>query len=257
MTVKKVYTLDKMEVSGKRQDTDLEIASEDFGEEICNPCLFDAKHVSAVGFCKTCDDYMCVKCLQIHMIPRPSRNHILLDKAHRPRAASGMRKSTCTIICPDHHDKVIEFFCPAHNAVLCGFCAVLKHKSCDNIYISDVTDSFKDSKEYKRLVDTLNLLHIDIKTISTDVKETLSSVIKTSQSALSQYRQFRKEIKDFLDTKEEELIHATDKMIEDDRTDLQETANEMYCLGTKTCVFLKQLKSMEDELRDLFVTSKL
>lgn len=252
-----LYISGKLEVSGKRQCLDNK--TEEHVKQLCYPCCCDGKNVPAVGFCNTCEDYLCENCFKVHKIPRPCKNHILLQMANMPQFSMERRKPkiVCSIICPDHKEKVIEFFCPAHNVVLCGVCAVSTHKACDNVYVPDIAEGYRDSTEFKTFVDSLCRLEHDLQNLSTNITETISSLAKTRETTLQEVRQFRMEINDYLEKREQELILKTKKMHEVDTDQLQEIAAETFFLKYETSDLLKQLHSKTIKISDLFVTSKL
>lgn len=185
--------------------------------------------------------FLCAKCFKIHTMPLPSRNHVLIDKASMHQSALKARnsKNMCTIICPNHNDRVIEFYCTAHNSLLCGICAVMKHKLCENVYIPDVADKYK---EFKLLVDALCRLKKDIGIFSINIKETCSLLTETRKTILLNIRQFRNEINGYLDKKEEKLSVAIKKMEQQDTALLTEIAAELHRLKTTTSDYRKQLK---------------
>lgn len=237
-----------MEIPSRKQDK--------YEETLCDPCGSDGERISAEGFCTTCGDFLCADCFEVHTIPRPSRNHILLDKANMPSYKKRKPKSTCTVICGNHHDKVVDFFCPAHNTVFCTACANGSHKLCELMYIPDVADDYRDSKEFGELVVLLNRLERDIDILSAHTKTALKSLKQSGQSVLREIRQFRREFNNYLDEKERELIDVTKKMAQADSTQLQDIDDEMDRLKHKTVLFKEQLASVDTKTSDLFVTSK-
>lgn len=247
-----------MEVPGRFQDPDLQKGSQSDFSECCFPCENEGKHVPAHGFCETCNHNLCAVCFQVHTIPIPCKNHILLVKSTIAKTKNLKSKKApvsnpCTIRCPDHHERIMEFFCSGHNKVECSVCAVLKHKLCSLAYIPDIAKGYEDSREYKNLVGKINGLQTDITALSADVRKNISTLPKSAETAIEELRKFKIEINEFLDKKEKELIKATRVFVNEDSSVLHSLVSEVDSLKAEISEITKQFKSTKQATSDLFV----
>lgn len=250
-----------MEVPGRQKDPYLEKGSEEDVFETCLPCEVDGKHIPADGFCESCDHYLCTDCFRAHTVPLPCKNHRLLDAKEMPR---GKRlkppkvtiEKQCTSKCPDHEGKITEFFCPVHDSVICGVCAVVNHRACKVDYIPDIAEGYKDSAEFKDLIESFGKLLTDVTVLKTAVAENISAETKSSESVVCEIRQYKGKVISFLDGKEDELILSTKQMLENDTSSLQKLDDELHILKTKITDSMEQLTSKNIEISDLFVTGK-
>lgn len=85
-------------------------------------------------FCFDCHEFMCQKCVDLH-------KHFKVTRQHRTVSVSGMEnlekqvtELSRNIICPEHTDKTLEFYCETDNKPLCVVCATVSHKKCNNIH---------------------------------------------------------------------------------------------------------------------------
>lgn len=256
-----------MEVSGRKPHAEIQKSSQSDVCEFCLPCENAGEKVPAKGFCETCEHYLCATCFSAHTIPLPCRNHVLLNentmakrKTTKARKVRETKKDKitqpCSIRCHEHNHKVIDFFCLTHNVVVCGICAVQKHKPCNVNYIPEVAEGYKDTTEYKTLLNNMDELQTDVTTLYSDVEENISSLPNLVETVLEDIRAFRKKINKHLIKKENELILAVQSMEREDSGLLQNLFSDINCLKAETSACIEQLKSTENTVSDLFVTSK-
>ena len=104
------------------------VGSEDLDQLKCQPCLDDGNLREAVGMCIDCQDYLCAQCFKIHTLPKPMRNHQLLDKEQMLQSQIRTSpKDVCTEMC-SVHEKDCKIVIKAQNvsgsAPRCPFCDI-------------------------------------------------------------------------------------------------------------------------------------
>jgi len=125
----------------------------------CQICIEGGHAVEADAFCTVCTEFMCSGCSNVHRRSKVTRNHHQLDKEHMP-SKDTVKKAHENLSehCEKHPRELIKYFCPVHQALLCGDCIVLDSHTCKLESILNVSVSFKDSgvyKDIKLLVDKL------------------------------------------------------------------------------------------------------
>ena len=211
-----------MEVGGKKPDTDLLKSSDRESTRQCEPCGTDGKRLAAEGYCLTCKDYLCEACYKAHTVPKPCRNHVLLDKSQMPHDTSDpkaqVKQSPCTSHCTNHPEEIVKFFCQSHNSVLCGVCAVPERKACDVQYIPDLkcVQSYNESGEYRDLIDRLKALEKGAQVCISDVGKHEPHNDERVKAALDDICKFRREMNAYLDSREETLLIIAKRMKEED-----------------------------------------
>lgn len=252
-----------MEVPGKRLDPDHLKSSDEKPLTYCQPCQSDGKRLPAEGYCKTCGEYLCKECFSIHTKPSPLKHHVLLGKSSLQQhsssgGAASTKSSVVTIGCPDHKEEIVKFFCPSHDSVLCGVCAVLSHKTCAVEYIPDskFAQKYKDSEQYNGITESLDKLDSDISACLIDVSENVVCVKEKKTKAVSDIRNFRKEINRYLDQQEQVLLDTVLAMQIEDQPALQNIAKNLDLLKRKVMETKHKLQSLEAENNNLFVVSK-
>ena len=252
-----------MQVGGKKPDKDLWESSDNHSSSpvLCQPCSNGGNFLPAHGYCKTCIEYLCKTCYTAHTIPSPLRHHVLLDKSRMPNTAPtsyrNTKQSVCTLPCPDHADKFIEYLCPVHDSVVCGVCAVLKHKPCAVEYIPDldIALTYKDSAEYKQICVDLDMMHKDATASIDYVKKINESIGDELQPAVEDIRIFRKEMNAYLNKREEELLRKGVQLEREERDLTNELSKDLTSVKVDIERSTDKLTSLEGAACNLFAAS--
>ena len=251
-----------MEVGGKKPDTDLLKSSDRESTRQCEPCGTDGKRLAAEGYCLTCKDYLCEACYKAHTVPKPCRNHVLLDKSQMPHDTSDpkaqVKQSPCTSHCINHPEEIVKFFCQSHNSVLCGVCAVLEHKACDVQYIPDLkcVQSYNESGEYRDLIDRLKALEKGAQVCISDVGKHEPHNDERVKAALDDICKFRREMNAYLDSREETLFITAKRMKEEDQSIRNDLVQNLQTLQLEFQHSRNKLDNLQNGTSDLFVASK-
>ncbi|XP_060579878.1 uncharacterized protein LOC132736704 [Ruditapes philippinarum] len=150
--------------------------------------------------------------LKHHTRPKPSRNHILLDKDAMPMQpiTVDINMDTITDKCTKHRDKSLEFYCNNHEAVACYVCVTLEHKQCKVDYIPDVSGNLSD--EFIKLSKKMEML---IKKYESNIRRAEAATKQLDQShgnVVDEIKLFRKEINAYLDQMESVMMQEADNL---------------------------------------------
>ena len=100
-----------------------QVSDEDHGFP-CSPCSKEGKNVAAIKYCVECDENMCKKCLNDHNKFAAMKGHQLLDKVKTPGGTTiELPSQRC-----ENHGKLIDVYCPGHDAVGCSTCMNIEHR---------------------------------------------------------------------------------------------------------------------------------
>ncbi|XP_071124150.1 uncharacterized protein [Mytilus edulis] len=117
----------------------------------CQPCREQGQNVSAEFWCTECEEALCENCKSLHKSFKLSRNHNVSElptisvnqSSDKPKdqADNGEDKR---VICDEHHDKYLEYFCIKHDKPCCILCKRQYHRDCCEVEkIDDVIDESK------------------------------------------------------------------------------------------------------------------
>jgi hypothetical protein len=77
-----------------------------------------------------CEEELCPECTEHHTALKATRNHHVVDLKLKQSYASLIKKSS--LVCEQHKDCDVEYFCVDHDEICCRECLDKTHKSCVN-----------------------------------------------------------------------------------------------------------------------------
>ncbi|XP_045188165.2 transcription intermediary factor 1-alpha-like [Mercenaria mercenaria] len=240
-----------MEVSGRTKSN-----QEDGKENIlCQPCHGDGDNVPAEGYCETCHEYFCSSCLKFHRKQSVSKNHVIKSKDEMPRVK--IQTDPCSELCAFHHTEIVKFYCQGHNSVGCGDCMVLEHKSCKVQLVSDVSGNYGNSDELEQIKRKIEDLRKDISASKHEIKRSLQVVEDVKIKIIKDIKSYRREMNNYLDRVETELIQEVEKLNAYDVSQQSQFLDECKTMENEISDFQDKLDNHMDKINELFVTAKL
>ncbi|XP_045170797.2 uncharacterized protein LOC123533224 [Mercenaria mercenaria] len=124
---------------------------------LCEPCLYVETEIEAVGFCSTCAECLCSKCVVEHRKAKTTRNHSIQQNSI-PENIEIIQAMNEMMTCPVHREMKIAYRCDDHGVCVCTVCRVDTHRNCDSVYeiaktmqaektLIDIRESFAKVKE--------------------------------------------------------------------------------------------------------------
>jgi len=160
----------------------------------CEPCIEGGKSVAADAYCTVCNEFMCSGCSNAHRWSKLSRNHHQLDKENMPTTANVEEvHENLSEHCEKHPRELIKYFCPEHQALLCGDCVALDQHMCKLEAIANAAIKFKDSSAYK-------YIQTHIRQLANDACQTTLAVEKKAMDVDNSERKDKTEVLDFQST---------------------------------------------------------
>lgn len=209
----------------------------------------------AVGYCQTCAEYLCKTCFDVHLVPKPSRNHVLLGENEMPMERGNVEDKTGSELdsafeaCEKHAQEVIKFYCAEHELFCCGSCVALEHRACGNVeYLLEVSGRFLKSKEYKDLETDIDTLLDNTGSFKSQIIEFAEKNETQSNQALATLEQFRETLNSNMDLLEEKTTMQIQKSNERNAEMVENSKSISDSIE-------KELKDIKDELSS-FQTTK-
>ena len=102
---------------------------------ICDPC--QSRHITntSVSWCMECEEELCAECTKFHTSLKIARNHHVVELKLKT-SYSSLLKRPC-LLCEQHADCEVEYFCVDHDELCCRDCLAKTHKSCANTMSMD------------------------------------------------------------------------------------------------------------------------
>ncbi|XP_045191525.1 uncharacterized protein LOC123548384 [Mercenaria mercenaria] len=243
-----------MEVSGRRQD-DQSHAKD--GEVFCQPCSSDGDWLVAKGYCTNCNEFFCAACLKFHRKQSATRNHVILEGKVMPKSPAPVADvEYCSDLCAKHNNEIVKFYCISHDTVGCGDCMVLEHKVCKVERIQDISNTYFNSPEHRELVGKVRQFLENIEDIKTCIQTAEQDISTTYTQAVADIKTFRKEVNDYLNIVEAEILAELNKRNEEDRKTVSGLEENRQYLQNEIRELEEKLKMQSNKANELFVASK-
>ncbi|XP_060576981.1 uncharacterized protein LOC132734294 [Ruditapes philippinarum] len=236
-----------MEVSGRRGSPDI-IRS-------CQPCKGDGDTVQAEGYCENCNEFICSSCIKAHRKLAGTKNHVIKSKDEMPTVLS-TQSAPCTELCDVHMNEIVKFYCQDHDSVGCGDCMVLEHTSCKVQLVSDVSCNYDNGDDLVRIKHRIKHLQKNLDSCKQELKSSLITADEIKITILKEIKTFRKEMDNYLDRVEKDLIQEVEKISASDIAKQQTIQGRCVALNDEIEQFKRKKEQFADNINNLFVTSK-
>ncbi|XP_052098716.1 uncharacterized protein LOC127733385 [Mytilus californianus] len=191
----------------------------------CEPCNLLDKKNSAVQWCISCHERLCLECSSYHRALTATKDHSLIT-TKQYEAILPILTSVETKCC-HHSEKDLEYVCKEHECFCCIICKREKHVDCrkvekieEIISETDLMSELKNmSSRCEHAGDNLSKL-----TYSTDVN--MVNLDKAKNEIFHQMQIHRVKINHALDTIENDIKQEINKSFKTEKNKLQKQRNE-------------------------------
>ena len=173
--------------------------------EICDPCQTRNITKKSVSWCMECEEELCTECTEHHTALKMARNHHVVDLKLKKSYASLLKKSS--LVCEQHKDCDVEYFCVDHDELCCRDCLAKTHKSCVNTISLD--SASKGAKQSQLFFDCQEQL--------TSISQTYKSILKYREENVNGIKDDQQKIKENMKKLKEKLIQRI-KQVEKELT---------------------------------------
>ncbi|XP_053403962.1 uncharacterized protein LOC128558500 [Mercenaria mercenaria] len=250
-----------MEVSGRKpersfKDTVGRSSAEDV-EVFCQPCSSDGDWLVAKGYCENCNEYLCATCLKVHRKQAMSKNHKVLEGEDMPKARmSSMTLNACSELCAKHTNEIMKFYCSTHDVVGCGDCMVLDHKSCKVDRIQDISMNYLNGAEHQELQQKVDQFLQNIEQVKRQIQTNDKSIQQTYIKAVNDVKSFKKEILDYLDKAEADMLAELNKRKRSDEKLISDLKEHEKTMRSNVQELHEKLQLPLNHANELFVAAK-
>ncbi|XP_060553965.1 E3 ubiquitin-protein ligase TRIM45-like [Ruditapes philippinarum] len=250
-----------MEVPGRTQDSSpKDSARKSLSRQrtiFCQPCSSDGDTMVAIGYCQNCNEYLCAVCLKVHRKQAVSRNHIILDGDNMPKVTlPTVTPNACSDICTKHENEIIKYFCMSHDAVGCGDCMIIDHKSCKVDRIQDISTEYFNGTEHQNILKKVEQFVKDMDEIKRELQASEGNMRQAYTQAIKDVKAFKKEIIDYLNKAESEMLEMINERKKKNEMLIQELQQAESSIGRNIREIQTKLQLQVNQANDLFVEAK-
>ncbi|XP_060559301.1 uncharacterized protein LOC132719542 [Ruditapes philippinarum] len=250
-----------MEVPGRTQDSPpKDSAGRSLSGErtiFCQPCSSDGDTIGAIGYCQNCNEYLCAVCLKVHRKQAVSRNHIILDGDNMPKVTiPAVTPNACSDICTKHVNEIVKYFCMSHDAVGCGDCMIIDHKSCKIDRIQDISTEYFNGTEHQNILKKVKQFVKDMDEIKGELQASEGNTRQAYTQAIKDVKAFKKEIIDYLNKAESEMLEMINERKKKNEMMIQELQQAESRIRRNIKEIQTKLQLQVNQANELFVEAK-
>jgi hypothetical protein len=147
-----------------------------------------------------CEEELCPECTEHHTALKATRNHHVVDLKLKQSYASLIKKSS--LVCEQHKDCDVEYFCVDHDEICCRECLDKTHKSCvNNMSLGLASKGAKQSQ-----------LFYDCQEHLTSINQTYKSILKHREENVNGIKDDKAKIKENMKKLKEKLIQRINQV---------------------------------------------
>ena len=167
---------------------------------ICEPCQTRKLTKTSVSWCMECEEELCPECTEHHTALKATRNHHVVDLKLKTSYASLLKRSS--LVCEQHTDYDVEYFCVDHDDPCCRECLAKTHKSCVKTMSLDWVS--KGVKQSQLLADCQGQL--------TSISQTYKRILKYTEENVNGIKDGKQRIKENMKKFKEKLIQRINQV---------------------------------------------
>ncbi|XP_045159202.2 uncharacterized protein LOC123524767 [Mercenaria mercenaria] len=184
----------------------------------CTMCERKGRCIEAEKYCVECQDYYCLRCVNVHGdVPSLSR-HNIFDKGQFPSESVHERPGTgkalplvLTERCNIHTHHFVDMYCQNHDDVGCGTCMALDHRSCHHTFyipefLQNNTRILPAKTMLKKIESIATILEVNVEKLRNAKQEILTKKLATVETI----RRIRKEFNERLEELEKNTLAHTE-----------------------------------------------
>ena len=211
-------------------------------------------------WCQNCKISFCDSCIQAHNIIKACRDHVVINlRDMKVNPLQSIQNSKREIPCPEHKDKIIEFYCLDCRIAICSSCVAVQHRKCE--MVETCADSAKKLKpETESVIKDLEIQEKSLTDWENDHIKEVEELADNREELVKEIKSVRKNIDQHLAVLEQSALKELDtkhsNAIEDARERLREIEGLKKNLEN-TNRFLKNLVQYGSDSEFLSVFDKV
>ena len=185
-------------------------ASDETFDIVCGPCKTENVNKEAKHYCEQCQEHLCDACQGAHRILKATKNHSILSGRHMPKASGVTPRPACSVYCSCNQNREVVVYCEDHDDVICDSCSTVKHRRCKTFSIRNKSRSYA-TKKFDSIIDKTKTLRMKIGQLQQERSKDRTNLTRMKDTCRKEITTFRKELNDFLDHLERDIIQDLEK----------------------------------------------
>ncbi|XP_060570297.1 uncharacterized protein LOC132728642 [Ruditapes philippinarum] len=160
--------------------------------------------------------------------------------------------------CQHHEVEIIQHYCRDHKVLACSSCVASDHRACKNDYIPEVSRNYNNSKEFKAVLQSLQIIQTNCQKMMIKSKENQTKIAQNESKVRQEIKKLCREIRDRIDQWEKELENEAAELLKIEHSKTDSIGNECKKIESQITILQDDLKALQASNRnnELFVRVK-
>ena len=208
--------------------------------EICDPCQTRNITKTSVSWCMECEEELCTECTEHHTALKMARNHHVVDLKLKKSYASLLKKSS--LVCEQHKDCDVEYFCVDHDELCCRDCLAKTHKSCGNtISLDSASKGAKQSQLFSDCQEQLTIIKQTYKSILKYREENVNGIKDDKEKIKENMKKLKEKLIQRIKQVEKELTNKLDILVQENTKFQQDEISKVLEVTEEVELYLKEI----------------
>ena len=208
--------------------------------DICEPCQIRNITKTSVSWCMECEEELCPECTDHHTALKATRNHHIVDLKLKKSYASLLKKSS--LVCEQHKDCDVEYFCVDHDEICCRDCLAKTHKSCVNtMSLGSASKGAKQSQLFSDCQEQLTSISQTYKGILKYKEENVNGIKDDEQRIKENMKKLKEKLIQRINQVEKELTNKLDILVQENTKFQQDEISKVLEVTEEVELYLKEI----------------
>jgi uncharacterized protein Yka (UPF0111/DUF47 family) len=208
--------------------------------EICEPCQIRNITKISVSWCMECEEELCPECTEHHTALKATRNHHVVDLKLKQSYASLIKKSS--LVCEQHKDCDVEYFCVDHDEICCRECLDKTHKSCvNNMSLGLASKGAKQSQLFSECQEHLTSISQTYKNVLKYREENVNGIQDDKEKIKENMKKLKEKLIQRINQTEQELTNKLDILVQENTKFQQDEISKVLEVTEEVELYLKEM----------------
>ena len=207
---------------------------------ICDPCQSRNIFNTSVSWCMECEEELCSECAEYHTNLKMARNHHVVDLKLTTSYSALLKKPS--LVCEQHKDCQVEYFCVDHDELFCRDCLAKTHKSCVNtMSLDSASKGAKHSQLFSDCQEQLTSINQTYKSILKYREENVSGIKDDKQRIKENMKKIKEKLIQRINQVEKELTNKLDLLVQENIKFQQDEISKVLEVTEEVELYLKEM----------------
>jgi hypothetical protein len=187
-----------------------------------------------------CEEELCFACAEYHRKLKIARNHHVVDLKLKTSYSALLKKSS--LVCEQHKDCDVEYFCLDHDELCCRECLAKTHKSCVNtMSLDSASKGVKQSQLFSECQEHLTSISQTYKSILKYREENVNGIKDDKEKIKENMKKLKEKLIQRINQVEKELTNKLDLLVQENTKFQQDEISKVLEVTEEVELYLKEM----------------